>query len=57
MRAETLQRYVAGSPRLNSYNHPYVEFFGMSWQDPVEENLAELARFADDITPLLIFPG
>lgn len=29
----------------------------MSWQDPVEENLAELARFADDITPLLTFPS
>ena len=57
MRAETLQRYVAGSSSLNSYNHPYVEFFGMSWQDPVEENLAELARFADDITPLLTFPS
>jgi hypothetical protein len=29
----------------------------MTWQDPVEENLAELARFADDITPLLTFPA
>ena len=29
----------------------------MSWQDPVEDNLAELARFADDVTPLLTFPA
>jgi tetratricopeptide (TPR) repeat protein len=57
MRADTLRRYTAGSARLNSYNHPYVEFFGMSWQDPVEDNLAELARFADDVTPLLTFPA
>lgn len=57
MRAETLHRYTAGSTRLNSYNHPYVEFFGMSWQDPVEDNLTELARVADDVTPLLAFPA
>jgi len=57
MRADTLRRYTAGSTRLNSYDHPYVEFYGVSWHDPVEENLAELARFADDVTPLLIFPG
>ena len=56
MRAETLRRYTAGSTRLNGYDHPYVEFYGVSWHDPVEENLAELARFADDVTPLLIFP-
>jgi spermidine synthase len=56
MREETLRRYTAGSTRLNSYDHPYVEFFGMTWHDPMEENLAELARFADDITPLLSFP-
>jgi tetratricopeptide (TPR) repeat protein len=29
----------------------------MSWQDPVEDNLAELARVADDVTPLLSFPA
>jgi spermidine synthase len=56
MRAATLQRYTAGDTRLNSYNHPYVEFYGTSWHDPVEENLAELAWFADDVTPLLVFP-
>ena len=56
MRADTLRRYTAGSTRLNSYDHPYVEFYG-SWSDPVDENLAELARFADDVTPLLVFPG
>lgn len=57
MRADTLRRYAAGSTRLNSYDHPYVEFYGVSWHDPVEENLAELARFADDVTPVLRFPG
>jgi len=57
MRSDTLRRYTAGSTRLNSYNHPYVEFYGVSWHDPVEENLAELARFADDVTPLLAFPS
>jgi spermidine synthase len=57
MRADTLRRYGAGSPRLNSYDHPYVEFYGVSWHDPVEENLAELASFADDVTPLLEFPA
>ena len=57
MRADTLRRYTAGSARLNSYDHPYVEFYGLSWQDPVEENLAELARFADDVSPLLAFAG
>jgi len=56
MRADTLRRYTAGGARLNSYDHPYVEFYGVSWHDPVEENLAELARFADDVTPLLTFP-
>jgi spermidine synthase len=55
MRADTVRRYTAGSTQLNSYNHPYVEFYGVSWYDPVEENLAELARFADDVTPLLVF--
>jgi spermidine synthase len=55
MRADTLRRYTAGETRLNSYNHPYVEFYGTSWHDPVEENLAELAWFADDVTPLLEF--
>ena len=55
MHADTLRRYTAGVERLNTYNHPYVEFFGMSWHDPVEENLAELAQFADDVTPLLVF--
>ncbi len=55
MRADTLRRYTAGSARLNSYEHPYVEFYGGAWHDPVEENLAELARFADDVTPLLVF--
>ena len=57
MRADTLRRYTAGSARVNSYDHPYVEFYGVSWHDPVEENLAELARFADDVTPLLTFSG
>lgn len=57
MQADTLRRYAAGSTRLNSYDHPYVEFYGVSWHDPVEENLAELARFADDVTPVLRFPG
>jgi spermidine synthase len=57
MRADTLRRYTAGEVRRNSYNHPYVEFYGMTWYDPVEENLAELAWFADDITPLLVFNG
>lgn len=57
MRADTLRRYTAGVERLNSYNHPYVEFFGLSWHDPVEENLAELTQFADDVTPLLVFPA
>jgi spermidine synthase len=55
MRADTLRRYTAGEQRLNTYNHPYVEFYGTSWHDPVEENLADLAWFADDVTPLLIF--
>jgi spermidine synthase len=55
MRADTLRRYTAGEQRLNTYNHPYVEFYGRSWHDPVEENLAELAWFADDVTPLLVF--
>jgi spermidine synthase len=55
MHADTLRRYTAGVERLNTYNHPYVEFFGMSWRDPVEENLAELVQFADDVTPLLVF--
>jgi spermidine synthase len=55
MHADTLRRYTAGVERLNTYNHPYVEFFGLSWHDPVEENLAELAQFADDVTPLLVF--
>jgi tetratricopeptide (TPR) repeat protein len=57
MRPDTLRRYTAGSARLNSYDHPYVEFYGVSWHDPVDENLAELARFADDVTPLLVFSG
>ncbi len=57
MRSDTLRRYTAGSERLNSYDQPFVEFYGVSWHDPVEENLAELARFADDVTPLLAFPG
>jgi tetratricopeptide (TPR) repeat protein len=30
-----------------------VEFYGLSWRDPVDENLAELAHVADDVTPLL----
>jgi tetratricopeptide (TPR) repeat protein len=55
MHADTLRHYTAGVERLNTYNHPYVEFFGLSWHDPVEENLAELAQFADDVTPLLVF--
>src|SRR6185295_8850184 len=57
MRPDTLRRYTAGSSRVNSYDHPYVEFYGVSWHDPVEENLAELARFADDVTPVLTFAG
>ncbi len=57
MRADTLRRYTAGSARLNSYDQPYVEFYGVSWHDPVDENLAELARFADDVAPLLVFPA
>jgi spermidine synthase len=55
MRSDTLRRYTARVARLNSYHHPYVEFFGFSWQDPVEENLAELASYADDVAPLLSF--
>jgi spermidine synthase len=55
MTADTVRRYVAGGRRLNTYDQPYVEFFGLSWRDPVEENLAELAYFADDVTPLLAF--
>jgi len=55
MRAETVRRYAAGQIRLNTYDRPYVEFYGLSWRDPVEENLAELASFADDVTPLLAF--
>ena len=57
MREDTLRRYTAGSTDLNTYNHPYVEFYGVSWHDPVDENLAELARYADDVTPLLTFPS
>src|SRR2546428_494256 len=53
MRTDTVRRYAAGNTRLNTYDHPYVEFYGLSWRDPVEENLAELAYFADDVTPLL----
>jgi spermidine synthase len=56
MRPDTLRRYASGDARLNSYDHPFVEFYGVSWHDPVEENLAELARFADDVAPLLVFP-
>jgi tetratricopeptide (TPR) repeat protein len=55
MRADTVRRYAAGSARLNTYDRPYVEFYGLSWRDPVEENLAELSHFADDVTPLLAF--
>ena len=55
MRADTVRRYAAGNTRLNTYDRPYVEFYGLSWRDPVEENLAELADFADDVTPLLAF--
>jgi tetratricopeptide (TPR) repeat protein/spermidine synthase len=55
MAPDTLRQYSAGVERVNSYNHPYVEFYGFAWQDPIEANLAELARFADDITPLLYF--
>ena len=55
MRSDTVRRYAVGSARLNTYDHPYVEFYGLSWRDPVEENLAELAHFADDVTPLLAF--
>jgi spermidine synthase len=53
MRADTVRRYAAGDRRLNTYDHPSVEFYGVSWRDPVEENLAELAGFTDDVTPLL----
>ncbi len=56
MRPDTLRRFTAGDARLNTYDRPHVEFFGMSWRDPVEENLTELANFADDVTPLLTFP-
>src|SRR5437870_4658961 len=55
MRADTVRRYAAGNTRLNTYDRPYVEFYGLSWRDPVEENLAELASFADDVRPLLTF--
>src|SRR5262249_8785719 len=55
MQAGTVRRYAAESTRLNTYDHPYVEFYGLAWRDPVEENLAELAHFADDVTPLLVF--
>jgi spermidine synthase len=55
MTPDTLRRYSAGVERLNTYNHPYVEFFGFSWHDPVEENLAELAKFGDDIAQVLAF--
>jgi spermidine synthase len=57
MRPETLRRFTAGSAALNTYDRPYVEFYGVSWRDPVEENLAELARFADDVSPLVDFPA
>jgi spermidine synthase len=53
MAPDTLRRYSASGERLNTYNHPYVEFFGFSWHDPVEENLAELAKFADDVMPFI----
>jgi spermidine synthase len=53
MRADTVRRYAAGDARLNTYDRPYVEFYGVSWRDPVEENLAELAGSTDDVTPLL----
>src|SRR5262249_48856305 len=33
MRPETLRRFTAGSTRLNSYDRPEVEFYGMSWHD------------------------
>ena len=56
MRPDTLRRFTAGGRELNSYDRPEVEFYGLSWRDPVDENLAELARFADDVTPLLRFP-
>jgi tetratricopeptide (TPR) repeat protein len=55
MQPATVRRYAAGSTRLNTYDRPYVEFYGLSWRDPVDENLAELARFGDDVTPLLSF--
>src|SRR5262249_55125819 len=55
MRADAVRRFVAGQTRLNTYDRPYVEFYGVSWRDPVEENLSELASFADDVTPLLAF--
>jgi spermidine synthase len=57
MREDTLRRYTSGSTALNTYNHPYVEFYGVSWHDPVDENLAELARYADDVTRILGFPS
>jgi len=57
MRPETLRRFTAGDGRLNTYDRPRVEFYGMSWSDPVEENLSELGRFADDVAPLLSFPA
>jgi len=53
----TLRRYTAGSARLNTYDRPSVEFYGVAWHDPVDENLAELARFADDPASLLRFPA
>jgi spermidine synthase len=55
MRPDTLRRYAAGSAGQNSYDHPYVEFYGASWRDPVAENLGELSRFTDDVAPLLVF--
>jgi len=55
MAPDTLRRFSAGVERVNSYNYPYVEFFGVSWHDPIEENLAELAKFTDDVTPWLSF--
>lgn len=57
MRPETVRRFTAGDTALNTYDRPHVEFYGMSWRDPVEENLAELARFADDVAPLLSLPA
>src|SRR5262245_36526634 len=55
MQADTVRGYAAESTRLNTYDRPHVEFYRLSWRDPVEENLAELAHFADDVTPLLVF--